>query len=55
MEFPWSLNRLRIQLVSTRMQVQSLTLLSGLRTQHCHKLWCRLQMPLGSGVAVAVV
>ena len=22
--------------------------------QHCHELWCRLQMQLGSGVAVAV-
>ena len=21
---------------------------------HCHKLWCRLQMWLGSGIAVAV-
>ena len=29
-------------------------LLSGLRIQHCHVLWCRLQMGLGSRVAVAV-
>ena len=33
--------------------VQSLTLFSGLRIRHCHELWCRLQMPLGSHVAVA--
>ena len=37
----------------TRMWVQSLALLSGLRTQRCHELWCRLHMRLGSGVAVA--
>ena len=30
-------------------------LLSGLRIQHCHELWCRSQMWLGSRVAVAVV
>ena len=28
---------------------------SELRIQHCHELWCRLQMGLGSGVAMAVV
>ena len=28
--------------------------LSGLRIQHCSKFWCRSQMRLGSGVAVAV-
>ena len=28
---------------------------SGLRIQHCGELWCRLQMWLGSRVAVAVV
>ena len=38
-----------------RTQVRSLALLSVLRIQHCHELWCRLQMQLGSGVAVAVV
>ena len=37
-----------------RTKVRSLALLSGLRNQHCHKLWCRLQTRLGSGVAVAV-
>ena len=34
--------------------VGSISGLSGLRIQHCHELWFRLQMPLGSGVAVAV-
>ena len=29
--------------------------LSGLRIQHCHELWCRLQRQLRSGVAVAGV
>ena len=28
--------------------------LSGLRIWHCHELWCRLQMWLGSCVAMAV-
>ena len=43
-----------IQLVSMRMWVQSLALLSGLRIWGCCELWCRLQMRLGSHVAVAV-
>ena len=30
-----------------RMQVQSLSLLSGLRMQCCHELWYRLQMQFG--------
>ena len=38
-----------------RMQVQSLASLSELRIWHCHELWCRSQMQLGSSVAVAVV
>jgi len=38
----------RIQLVSMRMQVQSLAL-------HCRELWCRSQRRLGSRIAVAVV
>ena len=37
------LSRLRTRLVSMRMWVQSLALLSGLRIQHCLKLQCRLQ------------
>ena len=36
-----------------RLRVQSLAFLSGLRIQHCCELWCRWQMWLGSGVAVA--
>ena len=36
------------------MQVQSLALLSGLRSQHCSELWCRSQTWLRSHVAVAV-
>ena len=37
-----------------RTPVQSLASLSGLRIRHCCELWCRSQMNLGSGVAVAV-
>ena len=33
----------KTQLVSMRMRVQSLALLSGIRIQCCHKLWCRSQ------------
>ena len=36
------------------MRVRSLASLSGLRTWCCHKLWHKLQMWLGSGVAVTV-
>ena len=43
-----------IQLVSMRMQVRSLALLSGLRIQRCLELWCKSQMWLRSGVAVLV-
>ena len=32
----------QIPLASMRMHVQSLALLSGLRTWHCRELWCRL-------------
>ena len=38
-----------------RIQVRLLAPLSGLRIQSCHKLWCRSQTWLGSGVAVAVM
>ena len=38
-----------------RMSVQSLAQLSGLRIWHCCELWCRLQMRLRSGVAVALI
>ena len=33
----------------------SLALLSGLRIWHCHELWCRSKMRLGSCIAMAVV
>ena len=44
----------QIPLGSMRTPVGSLASLSGLRIQHCHELWCRLKVQLGSGVAVAV-
>ena len=44
----------QIWLVSMKMRVWSLTLLSGLRIWCCQELWYRLQMWLGCGVAVAV-
>ena len=43
-----------IPLGTMRSRVWSLALLSGLRIQSCHELWCRLQTQLGSGVAVAL-
>ena len=43
------------ELVSMRTRVGSLALLSGLGIQPRGELWCRLQMKLGSHVAVAVV
>ena len=42
-------------LTSIHEDVRSLALLSGLRIWHGHELWFRLQMQLGSPVAVAVV
>ena len=51
-EFPLWLTGLRAQLVSMRMQVWSLALLSGLRIQCCHKLWCRSRMLLGSRTSI---
>ena len=53
-EFPLWLSGLRNQLVSMRMQVRSLALLSGLRIWHCLELLCSSQMWLRSRVAVAV-
>ena len=41
-------------LASMGTQVWSLASLSGLRIRHCHDLWCRVQIQLRSGVAVAV-
>ena len=43
----------RTQLVSMRTQVRSLASLSGLRMWHRRELWCRSQMWLRPGVAVA--
>ena len=45
----------QIWLVSVRMQVRSLALLSGPGIQRCHELWYRSQTQLGSWVAVAVM
>ena len=45
----------QVKIVYIRMQVQPLALLSELRIWHCYKLQCRLQMQLGSGVAMTVV
>ena len=45
--------RKQIRLGTMSLWVRSLGLLSGLRIWHCHELWCRSQMRLGSGVAVA--
>ena len=45
----------RIQLGTLRLRVQSLASLSGLRIWHGRDLWCRLQMQLGSGIAVDLV
>ena len=53
-EFLLWLSGLRIQLVSVRMQVQSLPLSSGSSILHCYELWCRPQMWLRSSIAVSV-
>ena len=52
---PVVVQQVRTQLVSIRMQVQSMALFSGLRIWHCHKMWYKLQKWLRSGVALAVV
>ena len=44
----------QIRLGTKRFRGQSLASLSGLRIWCCHELWCRSQMQLRSGVAVAV-
>ena len=54
-EFLLWLSSWRTQLVSIKMRVGSLALLSGLRIQRCHELWCRSQISLGSHVDVAMV
>ena len=45
-EFPLWLSGLQIRLVSMRMQVRSLALLSGLRIWHFCGMWCRSQVQL---------
>ena len=52
---PLWLSGKQTRLVSMRTEIRSLASLSGLRIQHCHELWCKLQTRLGSGVVVAVV
>ena len=54
-EFPVWLGGLRSQRVRMKMQIPSLTSISGLRFGGCHKLGRRWQTRLISGVAVAVV
>ena len=51
---PIMAHQLKSRLVTMRMWVQSLALLSGLSIPHCHKLQRRSQMWLGSGIAVAM-
>ena len=43
-----------ILLVSMRMRVQFLALISRSGSQSCHELWCRSQTQLGSGIVMAV-
>ena len=47
--------RKQTRLKSKRLWVQSLASLSGLRIWSCYELWCRLQLKLRSGIAMAVV
>ena len=51
-EFPLWLSSNRPKLVSMRIRVQSLALLSELRIQHCCELWCKVPTQLGSGIAI---
>ena len=53
-EFPLWFSELRTRLVSMKMWVPFLASFSGLRIQHCHDLWCRLQTQLRCGIAMAV-
>ena len=51
---PIMVPRKQILVGTMRLWAWSLASLSGLRIQRCCELWCRLQMQLGSGIAVAV-
>ena len=51
---PVMMQQKQIRLGIMRLWVRPLALLSGLRIQHCCELWCRSQMQLRSGVAVAL-
>ena len=53
LEFPLWFSELRTRHSVCKMQVQPLASLSGLRIQHCCKLWHGFQIMLGSGIAVA--
>ena len=53
-EFPMWLSGLQTQLLSMRMQIRFLALLSGLRIRNCRELWCRSQPRLRSWVAMTV-
>ena len=55
LRIPVVVQQKRIQLGIMRFRVRSLASLSGLRIQRCRELWCRSQMWLGSGFAVAMV
>ena len=44
----------QIRLGTMRLKVCSLASFSGLRIWHCCVLWCRSQMQLRSGAAVAL-
>ena len=52
--FPFQLSGERTEVVSIRTWVRSLALLSALRIWCFREPWCRSQMQLGSGFAVAV-
>ena len=52
--FPFMAQWKQIWWASVRKQVWPLASLSRLRIWHGHELWCRSQMQLGSGIAVAV-
>ena len=54
-EFPLWLRGLRTQYRIHEDAGSTPALLSGSRIHHCRELWCRLQMQLRSGIAVAVV